>query len=87
MVGLLTGLRIGLTPKRGTKIVRIRLYRGKKLLLTTFRTIRGTKRQTLVVRGNAIRRLKAGRYRVEVAPGTKGTQLAPATSRGFVLVR
>ena len=40
-----------------------------------------------VVRGNAIRRLKAGRYRVEVAPGTKGTQLAPATSRGFVLVR
>jgi hypothetical protein len=61
--------------------------RDKKLLLTTFRTIRGTKRQTLVVRGKAIRRLKAGRYRVDVAPGTKGTQLAPATSRVFVLVR
>jgi len=80
------GLRVGLKPKKGTRLVRVRVYRGKRRLFEAFVTVRGTKTRKLTLRQSAVRRLGIGRYRLELTPGTSRTALGPATSRSFRVV-
>jgi hypothetical protein len=85
------GLRISVTPAKGTKLVRVRLSRvtgtRARLVVTRWLKVRGTKRQALVVRGKAIARLARGGYRLDVTPGTSRTGLGATTLRTFTIVR
>jgi hypothetical protein len=85
-----SGLRVGFTPKAGTRVVRVRVYRltarGTRRVVQTFVTVRGTASRKIALRQRAIRRLAAGRYRIELTPGTARTKLGPATTRTFRVV-
>jgi hypothetical protein len=80
------GLRVGFTPKRGTRVVRVRVHRGARVAYEGFVTIRGTGARKVTLRARALRLLAAGRYRLELTPGTSRTALGPATSRTFRVV-
>jgi hypothetical protein len=49
-------------------------------------TIRNTRARKVTLRARALRILPAGRYRIELTPGTSRTALGPATSRAFRVV-
>jgi hypothetical protein len=80
------GLRLGFTPRKGTRVVRVRVYRGKRSVFEAFVTVRGTKARKITLRQKGVRRLTAGRYRLEVTPGTSRTAMGSATSRTFRVV-
>jgi hypothetical protein len=69
-----------------TEVVRVRVYRGKRRVFEAFIAVGGTKARKLALRARGVRRLRAGRYRLELTPGTARAQLGPATSRAFVVV-
>jgi hypothetical protein len=81
-----SGLRLGFTPRKGTRVMRVRVYRARRLVFETLVAVRGTKARKLTLRQRAVRRLGVGRYRLELTPGTGPTSLGPATSRGFRVV-
>jgi hypothetical protein len=80
------GLRVGFTAKRGTRVVRVRVYRAKRVVYQGFVTVRTTRARKVTLRARALRLLPAGRYRLELAPGTSRTALGPSTSRTFRVV-
>ena len=88
------GLRVSMNLQEGTQVVRLAIYRarnGKKsgrALLITNRVPRsaGHYRVTLRDRG-LLRRLKTGRYVIEVRAGQSRALLGRASSRLFQIVR
>jgi Ca2+-binding RTX toxin-like protein len=85
----------------GTSTVSIRVFRtrgkhrgartaarhGRKLVATVYRKVEGGRRQTFRLTEKPLRRLKAGRYVVEVRAGTSRTDLGPATTRTIRIKR
>ena len=83
------GLRVAMTLPRGATVVRIRVYRasgaGRRVgapLARVLRVAPAARALRVTLRSRALlRRLRPGRYIVEVSAGTSRTALGPATRR------
>ena len=81
------GLRVRFQPPAGMAVARVRVLRGTRRVMTTFRAVRGRSPALLVVRTRSVRRLRPGRYRIEVTPGLSRTRLGSPARRLFRVLR
>jgi hypothetical protein len=86
-----SGLRVSMQLPSGTRVVSLRIFRlrgGRASagpLLSTVRTATKAGRYTVTLRGAAIRRLRAGRYLLQVRAGNTPQSLAGVVSRTFTV--
>jgi hypothetical protein len=66
-------------PVKGSPAARRRLRH--KVIATVFRTVAAGRRVTFRLTEKPLRRLRPGRYRIEVRVGRSRTDLGPATTR------
>jgi hypothetical protein len=81
-----SGLRLGAELAPGTEVLRVRLYRGTRLVSTAFRFPGQGGRYSIRLTSRSIRSLKAGTYGLEVTPGTSRQNLGDP-ARGALKVR
>jgi len=86
-----SGLRVSMRLPSGDKVVSLRIFRLRggrasgSPLVSTVRTARKAGRYTVTLRGTAIRRLRAGRYVLQVRAGRTRRSLTGVVSRTFTV--
>jgi hypothetical protein len=80
-----SGLRLGAELAQGTEILRLRVYRGKRLVTTTFQFPGRSGRYSVRLKSKKIRALKPGSYVVEATPGTSRQNLGTAARAAFLI--
>jgi hypothetical protein len=88
------GLRVTVGPAEGTRLIRFRIFRAgargagsRRPLITLYRRVNGSAKRTITLKvpRRLARRLSAGRYVLEVTPGTDKQQLGEPSRKMFVI--
>ncbi|MEA2247343.1 MAG: hypothetical protein QOH46_1872, partial [Solirubrobacteraceae bacterium] len=85
------GLRVSMELPAGSRAVSLRIYRARggqvtgRALLSTVRSAPADGRYVVSLRGSAIRRLRAGRYLLQVRAGASRQSLKGVVSRTFIV--
>jgi hypothetical protein len=81
------GLTLRMSVPRGTRVLRLRILRGSRVVWTSVRSQRRSGRVTLRLNDRRLRRLATGRYTLEVRPGRSARSLGSASRARFVVTR
>jgi large repetitive protein len=82
-----SGLRLGAELAKGTEVLRVRVYRGKRLITTAFRFPPRSGRYRVRLTTKKVKALAAGSYVLEVTPGTSRQNLGDPARATFRVVR
>jgi hypothetical protein len=77
------GLRVGAELPRGTEVLRLRVYQGKRLITTAWQFPGRSGRYSTHLKGKKVRALKPGKYVLEVTPGATRQSLGTPTRSAF----
>jgi len=78
-----SGLRANARVTGDTEVLRVRLYKGKKLITSTYRFPGKAGLYKVVLKTKKVRSLRAGRYVLEITPGTSRKNLGNAARSAF----
>src|SRR4051794_552111 len=78
-----SGLRLGAQLASGTEVVRVRIYKGTRLITTAWQFPGRSGRYSAHLRSTKIRGLARGKYVIEVTPGTTRQSLGNAVRATF----
>jgi hypothetical protein len=81
------GLRVGAELAKGTEVLRVRVYRGKRLITTAFRFPARSGRYSVRLKTKKVKALAPGSYVLEVTPGTSRQNLGDPARATFRVVR
>jgi hypothetical protein len=88
------GLRVTVVPAEGTRLIRFRIFRAgaraagsRRPLITLYRRVNGSAKRTITLKvpRRVARRLRAGRYVLEVTPGADKRRLGKPSRRTFAI--
>jgi hypothetical protein len=80
-----SGLRLGAELPKGTEVLRVRIYSGKRLVTTAWQFPGRSGRYSVHLKSKKVRALKRGNYVLEVTPGTSRQSLGNAARAAFVV--
>jgi hypothetical protein len=80
-----SGLRLGTQLARGTEVLRVRVYKGTRLITTSYQFPGRSGRYSVQLKSKKVRALKPGKYVVEVTPGTSRQNLGNAARAAFLV--
>jgi Bacterial Ig-like domain len=88
------GLRVTVVPAEGTRLIRFRIFRAgaraagsRRPLITLYRRVNGSAKRTITLKvpRRVARRVRAGRYVLEVTPGADKRRLGKPSRRTFAI--
>ena len=95
------GIQVTVTPPAGARVLRFRIFRigatqaaaaktrtttrKAKPVTTLYRTTKGAKKMTVQLRGVELRKLRPGKYRLEMQAGKSTKKLGKAVTRTFTV--
>jgi hypothetical protein len=80
-----SGLRVGAQLAPGTEVLRVRVYKGRRLITTAYQFPGRSGRYSVRLKSKPVLALKPGNYVIEVAPGTSRQNLGNAARAAFLV--